>query len=239
PRAGISCAFCSTIDGITGEVMPNAIRWTDEPAYLTPDELVTRVGRNSIPGHNAVIKRNCYEEAGGHRSELEWLSDWFLNFSVAFRHGLCFIPETIALFRYLPTSYSSAGFQNRAKMIEIAHRVFDLLASPGYADLLPYFQKCSVMGPFGTDLLFAAAARSDGWGSHIMSLINGLRVEEYESLLETEDLSVREFAKIFARTLAPSKGRINQLQLHLEITQAEVRRVHDLIKNMENTKVWQ
>jgi glycosyltransferase involved in cell wall biosynthesis len=238
PQAGISCGFCSTIDGVTGEVKENAYHWAGEPTYLPPDKLAKCIGRQCIPGHNAIIKRSCFLEAGGHLPELEWISDWFMYLTAAFRHGLCFIPEKLALFRILPTSYSNVGLRDRARMIAIIHRVFDLLASPAYADLAPYFRQSGAMGQFETNLVYAAAVRADCWSSHILSLVNCLPAAEYQAALDAEDPAVQELATFFMGTLAPGEKLVRELQEQLGHTRAKLQEAQDIIACMQSTKFW-
>jgi glycosyltransferase involved in cell wall biosynthesis len=238
PHAGISCGFCSTFDGITGEVQDGALPWADHPVHLPPDELAGKIGRYCIPAHNAVIKRACYQEAGGHPPDLKWLSDWFLNLVVAFRHGLCFIPEPLALFRTLPTSYSGAGLRDRARMTEVLNCLFDLLRSPAYRDLLPRFHQSGTLGLFGAHLLVAAASRPDGWGNHVLPLINCFHATEYQAMLDDEDPRVRELACFFMRTVGPRDTQIQTLQETLHITRTDLQRAQKVISFMENTKFW-
>src|SRR5262249_29703806 len=158
----------------------------------------------------------------------KWASDWFLNLAVAFRRGLCFIPESIALFRIVPTSYSRTGFGNRASLIEVIHCAFDMLRSPAYYDLVPFFHKTGAMGQFGSELLYGAAARPDGWGSHIMPLISCLHTTEYQTLLNDENPQVRELASFFVRMPGPRDTQIHNLEETPRDTRQELQRAQNV-----------
>jgi hypothetical protein len=113
-----------------------------------------------------------------------------------------------------------------------------MLGSPAYCDLVPFFHKSGAMGQFGAELLYAAAARPDGWGNRIMPLIGCLHTTEYQSLLNDENPQVRELASFFVRMLGPRDTQIHNLEETLRHTRQELQQAQNVIRFMESTKFW-
>lgn len=60
-----------------------------------------------IPGHTAVIRRESFEKGGGVNHKFGPKSDWFLYHSIALESGFGYIPETLAYWRAVSSSYTS------------------------------------------------------------------------------------------------------------------------------------
>lgn len=65
---------------------------------------------NWIHGNTCVYRRAALQEAGGFLPELQSLTDSFAAQVIALRHGACFIPEPLAVWRYTESSYSATSF---------------------------------------------------------------------------------------------------------------------------------
>lgn len=196
PEAGLCSSYFSIVDGATGAIRPGATGWCDAPRYFSPVEIERLVGHTSIPGHTAVLKRSSFEAAGGFLPELQWHADWFLNFVVAFREGICHVPEMLSLLTDMPASYYNQGARSERQRA-VLNAVFDRLASSAYADVAPFFQRSGVLSVLGLPVLRAAAARPDVWSKNTLSLLNGFRTDQYEELLGDDDPAVRELAAFF------------------------------------------
>lgn len=196
PQAGLCFAYFSIVDGRTGEIRPNASGWCTQPRYFPPDEIEKRIGHGSIPGHATILKRSSFEAAGGFLADLEWHSDWFLSLVVAFREGLCHVPETLSLLTDMPQTYSGHGMRSE-RQTAVLNAVFDRLSSRAYADVAPSFRRSGVLGVFGLPVLRAAAGRADLWSKETLGLLNGFRPEDYEALLDDPEPRVREVAALF------------------------------------------
>ncbi|HVX14856.1 MAG TPA: glycosyltransferase family 2 protein [Pirellulales bacterium] len=196
PQAGVCSAYFSIVNGVTGEIRPNPSGWCTTPRYFAPDEFEKRIAHSSIPGHASILKRSSFEAAGGLLPDLEWHSDWFLSLVVAFREGMCHVPEMLALLTDLPQSYCTNGMKSE-KQLTVLNAIYDRLASREYADVEPAFRRSGVLSVFGPPVVRAAARRSDSWSKSTLGLINGLRTDEYRSLLDDPDPDVRELAAFF------------------------------------------
>lgn len=196
PRAGVCSAYFSIVNGVSGEIRPNPSGWCSVPRYFAPAEFEKLIGHSSIPGHASVLKRSSFEAAGGFLPDLEWHADWFVSLVVAFRDGLCHVPETLSLLTEMPQSYSGHGMRS-AKQLAVLNSIFERLASPEYADVAESFQRSGVLSVFGEPVLRTAAARGDVWTRSTLGLINGFKPDEYEALLDDPDPRARELAGFF------------------------------------------
>ncbi|HEV3341693.1 MAG TPA: glycosyltransferase family 2 protein, partial [Pirellulales bacterium] len=196
PQAGLASAYFSIVDGATGEIRPNPSGWCSEPRYFAPAEIETLIGHSSVPGHASIVKRSSFDAAGGFLPDLEWHSDWFLSFVIAFREGLCHVPETLSLLTDMPQSYAGHGMHSERQLV-VVNAILDRLASPEYADVAPSFQRSGVLSVLGSAALRAAASRADLWTKATLGLMNGFRTDQYEALLDDPDPCVGELGRFF------------------------------------------
>ena len=139
PQAGLCCADPAYLDDSTGVIYAHRRRWSDAPRYFSPDELALVIKGEHIPGHASIVKRELLLEVGGFIPELKWHCDWFALHVIAFRYGICYIPEPLAAMRIHSGSYSNSGVRDWAQQREVLDHLLRLLKSPAYRDVLPYF----------------------------------------------------------------------------------------------------
>lgn len=196
PQAGLCCAYDSFQFGDAGEVQPNPSGWpADRADYYPPDE-VARLLRHTIPGHSGIFRRDALEAAGWFDPNLAWYCDWFVNLTLAFRHGACHVPEPLAVRVLLPENYSAAakpGEKHRA----VLRAFLDKITAPDHADVAPLFRRNGAACYFGPDLVRAAATRPDCWTPAVLSFLNGLSPDQYQELLADADPTVRDLAGFF------------------------------------------
>ena len=72
--------------------------WSDKREYLPPEQIAQRMTTIGVPGPT-IWRRDAFLKAGGYKPELRWHSDWFPLQVIAFRHGLCFMPEIFTVVR--------------------------------------------------------------------------------------------------------------------------------------------
>ena len=165
PRAGLCCSDPVQFDGRTGIVRENQLHLSDGPCYISPDELVEiqRQRCFSIAGHTTLIKRSAVVEAGKIIPELRWHCDWFFNFVIGFRYGICYIPEPLAALRVLPNSYSAAGTRQWSNQCEVLNHMLRLLRSPAYRDVRPLFQRSAILSCFRSQILRVLLSNPEHW----------------------------------------------------------------------------
>lgn len=228
PEAGLCFSYDSYTVGDGGPLRANPSGWGSAPGFFPPAE-VCRLLRHCIPGHAVVCRREPFLRAGGYRAELAWYSDWFAFLTVAFRHGACHVPETLAVRVVLEGGYSSNARQG-PKNVALLGTFLDRMASPEFADVAPFFRRNGAATFFGTDLIRAAAKRPDRWAADILGFLNGFIPDQYAELLTDPDPAVRELAGFFlgpfwreaAEKRAQKENEVILLREELERTRAKV-----------------
>jgi hypothetical protein len=204
PQAGLSVAHGSCTEGDYGPLVVNDPGWCERPTYFTPEEVCRRVW-HTLPVSAIVVRRDALLAAGGYCPELAWYSDWFAFLVVAFRHGAIHIPETLGIHVLNSESYATSGMAG-PENVRILGAFLDLLLSPRYADVAPFFRRNGAACHFGPDLLRAAARRVDHHEPHVLGCLTGFAPHVYEQLADDPDPAVRELAAIFLQE--PWRGLI-------------------------------
>ncbi len=127
------------------------------PRAFTADEIFYELRHNyfHISSNTVLYRRGLFKEAGGFRTDLNWLSDWFINYLLALRHGASYLPEALTCLTVRTDSYSAVNLRQHAAQHALILRVLDLLAEPDFADVQPRFQ--------GAALLPEYRLRDIGW----------------------------------------------------------------------------
>jgi glycosyltransferase domain-containing protein len=136
------------------------------PRFLSPQMLRDRLQHSHlwISANTAMASRTALMQAGGFDAELRWHADYFSFLAVALRHGAVCIPETLALMRQRPQTYSSEGMANRNEQRAILGRLADKLTTKGWRDLGITVLRCpSLLSPFGALMLEALLRRPRRW----------------------------------------------------------------------------
>jgi glycosyltransferase involved in cell wall biosynthesis len=143
PQAGLCCGEAILIDGDTGSVM--GVRPGVRPlltcGYLSPEQTRRLLARsdNWILTGSAVLRRAALVEAGRFNPRLGSFADGFLVRKIALRHGFCFAPEPVSIWRIFPTGVSRtvalADEKAKAFLVQIPRYIESDPAFPDwYAD---------------------------------------------------------------------------------------------------------
>ena len=73
-------------------------------------------------------------ELGGYNHDHEWLSDWFVNMTVALRYGVCYVPEALTELLVRGTSYSATNLKDPARRKRVFLKTLDELAKPHFRE---------------------------------------------------------------------------------------------------------
>lgn len=100
-------AFCSSLfriideNGVNMMAGPRGVVKTS-PAYISPEEAKHRLLWHSpwYFGNSLIYRRDALIRSGGFRRELGPACDGIIKDVLAMRHGVCFIPEVLACWRY-------------------------------------------------------------------------------------------------------------------------------------------
>jgi glycosyltransferase involved in cell wall biosynthesis len=163
--------------------------WADERTYLAPDEMAERIAGCGIPGPT-IWKREPFLAVGGYIPELCWHCDWFTLQIIAFRHGVCFLPEVFTVVRNAEDSYSNT--RNRASGVQktVLQALLSRLQRPEYRDVLPQFERSGVLRQFEFDLVEAAIA-FEGSLAPLMGMLKPHVLPHTANLLHSQSAAQR------------------------------------------------
>ena len=158
PEAGLSICHSMVQKGSGEFVRQLPVFLANEPSFFSADELV-ELGRlkgfsvgNQVNG--VVVKKKALQEIGESGAylipSLKSSCDFFAMNIIGFRYGVCYVPESLAIFRKTTGSYSSSCKTFRD---EVVKEIFDLLLSPKYRDVLAKFQRSGIIYYFETAVL--------------------------------------------------------------------------------------
>lgn len=146
PQAGLCCSIPAFIDEESRPtVYPEQPRWLVHGGYWAPADFARELHGGYINGHTAIVKKAALAEAGGMLPQLRWHCDWFALLVIAFRQGVCCVPEVLAGLRVLNTSYSNKGRNDWSQQSIVVTEIIKLLVSPAYSDVAPLFFKSGAL----------------------------------------------------------------------------------------------
>jgi len=152
PEIGIcSGEYCLKYAGC-GLTYPMTIGISDRPRAFTSAQMmnVYRARHHlSVATAPAIWRRTAWENVGGMRPELGWLSDWFAALVSISRHGFGYVPGNMQTRRQESESYSASGIQQHKAHITLLTQVLETLETPAYADAQAFFKIHSVLSRFG------------------------------------------------------------------------------------------
>jgi glycosyltransferase involved in cell wall biosynthesis len=165
PNAGLCCADPVYLDGEMRVLRQVSLHMGDRPCFFSPFEvpkLLQKRGMN-IPGHTMVVKRSAIIEAGYFLSQLRWHCDWFAHFVIAFRYGMCYVPEPLAALRVHGGSYSAVGVKRRAMQRTVLDNLLSVLKEPQYQDVFEDFRRSGIWPVFNLPALWMMLSQPKYW----------------------------------------------------------------------------
>ncbi len=158
PEAGICCGDVIYFADDPSDGQVERLALSKQPRFLPPYELARCLTpHHLIHGATVIASREKALSAGGFRPELKWYCDWFLYLSLALRHGLCYLPQTVAAFRLDASSYGNAGTRQvdaqHAVLRELLHAVQN-----DAPDLIPALRTTRIFAFFHSQLSEATAS---------------------------------------------------------------------------------
>jgi glycosyltransferase involved in cell wall biosynthesis len=156
PGAGLCFTDCRRLlpDGSRLEVRHHL---SDRPRYFSAQQFAAAIRsqpRFSIATNTCTwrldVLRGAWHDA---LADLHWHYDWFLSFVLAFRHGVCYVPQCLQEVRIDPDSYSLAGIRDQGRQRRVLGRLLEILAWDKFADVRQYFAVPSVLARFGEPIL--------------------------------------------------------------------------------------
>jgi glycosyltransferase involved in cell wall biosynthesis len=165
PHAGLCAGICRIQDVKSGLSYNFGMHIADRPTFLSPEQMVdtARAGRLLVFGTTMMWRRDALLRSGKYIPALKWHCDWFVMFSIGFRHGMCFVPEVLGEFRVIPSSVSNRGKQKREVQREVLRAALDLLEAPENQDIAPKFRESGILAPFGKEVFWLILTHRKYW----------------------------------------------------------------------------
>jgi hypothetical protein len=120
---------------------------SDRPCMFSPEAIARLLKSNyfSFASNTILYRRDALSAIGGFNEDLRWYADWFADYVMAFRHGACYVPEVLAIYRVSPGSYSARGVRQSETQRELIYRILDALASNPWQDVARSFHSGVLM----------------------------------------------------------------------------------------------
>ncbi len=155
PQAGLCCSDYFYLEEPNGVFREKKFHLSSKPHFFSPAEMVELMRKRYFPigGVTIVMKRAALLEIGGFDQKLGWQCDWFVDFTVGFRYGMCYIPETLATARLHPNANSL--LQNKQSSVQLNNlkHMLHLLESKKFSDVLSFFQRTAILSRFKFQVL--------------------------------------------------------------------------------------
>ncbi len=154
PEAVFCCSDPVFFDDESNKIKVKSWGITDKSSFFPPEKIVEHLRRRNflIAGHTLILKKKTLLDAGGYIPELKWHVDWFMHHVFAFRSGICYIPEGLAMLRQHRASFSSAGKRGK-QQLNVLRFMLDLFKTSSYSDVENDFKRSKILSVFGLPLL--------------------------------------------------------------------------------------
>lgn len=146
PQAGLISTHFAIGDEAGETLGVMRVRNWQEPCYVTPEQVLSGYLERESPAHSlctsTVYRRIALREMGWYRPELGHWGDTFSARAVALRYGMCYVPEVLAMWRRLDSSFSGVTREDTEKTLDLISRAVQLMRSPSFADIFPKEHVC-------------------------------------------------------------------------------------------------
>ena len=163
PQAGLCCSDYFYMEAPKGVFREKKFHLSSKSRYFSATELAELIRKRYFPigGATIIMKRKALREIGGFDHNLGWQCDWFVDFVVGFRYGMCYIPETLAIARL--HSKCNSLLHNRQSLIQLYNlkHMLRLLMSNQYCDVFTFFQRAGILSRFKFQVLIKLFVSND------------------------------------------------------------------------------
>jgi glycosyltransferase involved in cell wall biosynthesis len=165
PEAALCAAICRMFDMKSNLSYHFGVAISSQPCYLPPQKVaeLVRQRRLLMFASTMLWRRDAFIKAGKYHVPLRWHCDWFAMFALAFRHGMCFVPEVLAEFRSRPSGLSNSGMKNLKVQLGILRYALDLLDQTDNQDIAPLFRQSGALASFGKEMLWLIFSHRKYW----------------------------------------------------------------------------
>jgi glycosyltransferase involved in cell wall biosynthesis len=139
PEAGLSSTLSLCIDenGKSHGVYYTPVV-SNKECFIPPNKTLPLLQKHGswIQGNTTIYKRSALIDSGGYIPELHAFSDGFIHMVIAAKYGVCYIPEPLAAWRILETSYSATSIKDKEQSQDIILNSTALMRNK-YSELFP------------------------------------------------------------------------------------------------------
>ncbi len=160
PQAGLCCSDPLYLDEKTGKIHMNKLNLSEGPRYFSPAEVISLYRQKGFCVgnicHTVVVNKSVL--AGVSTSnhyfdpELKWHADFFALNAVAFRSGICYLPEGFGIWRQEAGSYSQRRTPWSVRK-QVYLRMWKVLDQPLNRDIKNGFKYSGVFAEFTYSVL--------------------------------------------------------------------------------------
>lgn len=169
-----------------------------DPFFVSPERFRSLLKKDFVwlGVNTAMFARAALLEVGGLDPALQWHSDWFAIYSIAFRHGFCAIPKTLASFRLSEDSYSARGMRDPLSQEKVMRALVAKMSTPQFSDINHAIRETpSALSPFVRSLVLALVKQPRYYGllAHLVAwwLWQVIRLRRPAPLLHLREWVVR------------------------------------------------
>ena len=130
------------------------------PSHISPQDFYEILAQHYIwiSGNTVVARRDLLRGQGGFPPALRWHADWLAFYLLALRHGACVVPETLAMMRERPQTYSGLGMRDEPQQRRVMSEILAYIKRHQNADVLHFFRhRPSLLSLFGWPMVRTAA----------------------------------------------------------------------------------
>lgn len=137
----------------------------EKDRYFDPQAVVaigsgreTGIGITTVA---SIVQRKAFVEAGGFDPALEFCSDWFTLYVIAFREGFAYVPHPGAVMCLDPATYSGVGWSSKDRRRSVLLKLAREIMSERYRDVRDAFKQSGVLRMFQPTILWLALRDRD------------------------------------------------------------------------------
>ena len=177
PQAGFCCGNLAYSYDDLAIYQVKRSNYSSKPKYFSPNQLSeVLTPDNPMWSHTVMARTEIMRATPFSDVDLFWLWDYLWNTVIAFRHGICYVPEVFAGARFYPESSSFSNSQNPKVLRRILRDILRILRT-SCRDVLPYFMKCRILNAFPIDFVETVFENKEFWDMDTLLLLQGPLVE--------------------------------------------------------------
>jgi glycosyltransferase involved in cell wall biosynthesis len=199
PQAGLCCSDPIIFESETGVINRKPLFFSNAARYFTPTELIKLARRTniSIRSQTVIAKHSVFRETGGLLPQLKWYCDWFCNYVISFRYGMCYIPEFLTIARIHRNCYSASGAKWPSEQKKIIQQIINLLESSAFNDVFDSFKRTGILSTFQLKILYMILKNPKYW--NLLSLLLIRRAFWYEAVRTVVPVTPEAVKRIYRR----------------------------------------